>query len=230
MGEESRMPSMKTTRENGAPVVEGLANEFTQFQLKEYDNISQAYFKTNEVLATFYRYFLLIIAIPITTVGLALLNFSDADIKQDGRILAFFIFGVSAILLSIIGAAVILYIEKLRLNAVVYARSVNSIRNFFFKLPDANLFGEPVLPTSRFKPPFGGFGASLLLYYVCALMNSAYFGAGILALFLDKSSSLKNLNVEICEWGAGFAGSLVLMVLQVCARGRLITDKTKKGY
>jgi hypothetical protein len=27
---------------------------FTQFQLKEYENISQAHFKTNEVLATFY--------------------------------------------------------------------------------------------------------------------------------------------------------------------------------
>lgn len=209
---------------------EEMSDDFKRFQLKEYDNISQAYFKTNEVLATFYRYFLLIIAIPITTVGLALLNFSDAEIKQDGRILAFFIFGVSAIFLSVIGAAVILYIEKLRLNSVVYARTVNSIRDYFFKMPGADLFGEPVLPTNRDKPPFGGFGASLVLYHVCAFMNSAYFGAGILALFLDKSSSLENLNVELSQWGVAIAGFLLLMVFQVCVRGRLIADKTKKGY
>ncbi len=209
---------------------EEISDDFTRFQLKEYDNISQAYFKTNEVLATFYRYFLLIIAIPITTVGLALLNFSDAEIKQDGRILAFFIFGVSAILLSVIGAAVILYIEKLRLNSVVYARSVNSIRDFFFKMQGGDLFGDPVLPTSKDKPPFGGFGASLVLYVVCAFMNSAYFGAGILALFFDKSSSLGNLKVEVSQWGVAIAGFLLLMVFQICVRGRLIADKTRKGY
>ena len=200
------------------------------FQLKEYDNISQAYFKTNEVLATFYRYFLLIIAIPITTVGLALLNFSDAEIKQDGRILAFFIFGVSAILLSVIGAAVILYIEKLRLNAIVYARSVNSIRAYFFNMPGAGIFGDPVLPTSRDKPPYGGFGASSVLYHVCAFMNCAYFGAGLLALFLNKSLPLKDLNVEVCQWVVAIVGFLLLMVFQICVRRLLIADKTRKGY
>ena len=207
-----------------------MSDDFKRFQLREYDNISQAYFKTNEVLATFYRYFLLIIAIPITTVGLALLNFSDAEIKQDGRTLAFFIFGVSAILLSVIGAAVIIYIEKLRLNSVVYARSVNSIKDYFFKMPGANIFGDPVLPTSKVKPPYGGFGASLVLYYVCAFMNSAYFSAGLLALLVDKSSSLKDLNVEVYQWVAAIVGFLLLMAFQICVRGLLIADKTRKGY
>ena len=206
------------------------SDDFTRFQLREYDNISQAYFKTNEVLVTFYRYFLLIIAIPITTVGLALLNFSDAEIKQDGRILAFFIFGTSAILLSVIGAAVLLYIEKLRLNAVVYARTVNSIRHYFFSMRGADIFGDPVLPTSKDKPPYGGFGASSVLYHVCAFMNCTYFGAGLLALLLDKSLSLKNLNVEIFQWVVAIAGFSLLMVLQIYVRRILIADKTKKGY
>ena len=47
--------------EKAAPLTDAVSSErrmddFTQFQLKEYENISQAHFKTNEVLATFYRY------------------------------------------------------------------------------------------------------------------------------------------------------------------------------
>ena len=226
----SGTPSKGTTRENGAPPVGESADDFTQFQLKEYENISQAHFKTNEVLATFYRYFLLITAIPITTTGLALLNFSNDGINQEGRILAFVIFGVSAVLLSVIGAAVISYIEGLRLNAIVYAKVVNSIRGFFFRKPGADLFGEPVLPTSIDKPAYDGFGASFLIYHVCAFMNSAYFGGGLLALMLDKSSSLDNLKIENCQWIVAVVGFLSLMIIQIVVRRRLISDKSKKGY
>ena len=66
-------------------VNEGGMDYFTQFQLKEYENISQAHFKTNEVLATFYRYFLLIAAIPITAVGIALINLSNGGITAVNR-------------------------------------------------------------------------------------------------------------------------------------------------
>ena len=226
----SEAPSQRTAGDNGASAMRDLNDDFTRFQLKEYENISQAHFKTNEVLATFYRYFLLITAIPITTIGLALLNFSNDGISQEGRILAFLIFGVSAVLLSVIGAAVISYIEGLRLNAIVYAKVVNSIRDYFFKKPGAGLFGEPVLPTSIDKPSYDGFGASFLIYHVCAFMNSAYFGAGLLALMLDKSLSLENLKIEICQWAVAVAGFLSFMVVQIVVRRRLISDKIKKGF
>jgi len=108
-------------------------DDFTQFQLKEYENISQAHFKTNEVLATFYRYFLLITAIPITTIGIAVMNISDDAIGPETRELVQYIFGVSALLLSVVGAAVVSYIEGLRLDAILYARVVNSIRDYFFR-------------------------------------------------------------------------------------------------
>ena len=225
-----KTPSKRTTRENGAPAMDELTDDFTQFQLKEYENISQAHFKTNEVLATFYRYFLLITAIPITTIGLALLNFSDGGISQEGRILAYLIFGVSAVLLSLIGAAVISYIEGLRLDAILYARTVNSIRKFFFGKPGAECFGEPVLPTSRDKPSYDGFGASFLIYHACAVMNSFYFGAGLLAFMLDKSSQLQNLKVESCQWVVAVVGLVSLMIIQIFVRRRLISDKGKKGF
>ena len=120
-------------------------DDFTQFQLKEYENISQAHFKTNEVLATFYRYYLLITAIPITTIGLALLRLSEGNILDESRIIAYYTFGISTVILSIVGAAVVTYIEGLRLDAILYARVVNSIRDYFFKLNTSNKFGPPIL-------------------------------------------------------------------------------------
>ena len=97
-------------------------------------------------------------------------------------------------------------------------------------MPGADLFGEPVLPTSRDKPSYGGFGASLLMYHVCACMNSVYFGAGLFALILDKSSSFEELKIERGQWGIAIAGFLLLTGFQICVRRRLIADKSKKGY
>ena len=229
VGDASETPSKTTTRENSTSTIGELTDDFTQFQLKEYENISQAHFKTNEVLATFYRYFLLITAIPITTIGLALLNFSNNGISDEGRIFAYILFGVSAVLLSLIGAAVISYIEGLRLNAILYARVVNSIRDFFFKKPGADLFGESVLPTSKDKPSYDGFGASFIMYLACAFMNSAYFGAGLLALILDKRPTLENLKVEYCQWTVAIGGFLFLLIIQFFIRRLLILNKYKKG-
>ena len=216
--------------ENGKPKIGQLTDDFTQFQIKEYENISQAHFKTNEVLATFYRYFLLITAIPITTIGLALLNFSDGGISPEGRFLAYLIFGVSAVLLSLIGAAVISYIEGLRLDAILYARTVNSIRKFFFEKPGVKSFGEPLLPISRDKPSYDGFGASFIIYHACAVMNSVYFGVGLLAFVLDKKTELQDLKVECYQWVVAIGGFLVLMSIQIFLRRRLISEKRVKGY
>lgn len=203
---------------------------FSQFQLKEYENISQAHFKTNEVLATFYRYFLLITAIPITTVGLALLNFSKDGISEEGRILAFLIFGASSVLLSLVGAAVISYIEGLRLDAILYARVVNSIRDFFFKKSGAADFGTSVLPRNREKPSYDGFGASFIIYHACALMNSTYFAAGVLVLMLDKTIQLQQIQVSNCQWAIAAISFVTLMIAQVITRRRLVADKARKGF
>ena len=223
-------PSKTTTRENGTPAIEELTDDFTKFQLKEYENISQAHFKTNEVLATFYRYFFLVTAIPITTIGLVLLNISNDGINQEGRILAYLLFGISAVLLSLIGTAVISYIEGLRLDAILYARVVNSIRDFFFKKPGADGFGGSVLPTSRDKPSYHGFGASFLMYHACAFINSAYFGAGLLVLILDRGQTLDKLTVENCEWAVAIGGFSLLMIIQIVIRRLLISGKIKLGH
>lgn len=204
-------------------------DDFTEFQLKEYENISQAHFKTNEVLATFYRYFLIITAIPITTVGLAIINMTDKGIDDEARALALFLFSVTTILLSIVGVAVILYIEGLRLDAILYARVVNSIRQYFFRKDGAESFGTPVLPTDHHKPSFGGFGASFVIYHACALMNTAYFALGVLAMQVDRTASFADVTVTSRQWGIVAAAALFIFGLQIVLRQVLVHEKTKKG-
>ncbi|MEL6503571.1 MAG: hypothetical protein AAFQ10_03855 [Pseudomonadota bacterium] len=222
------------TSSNASDPVDGNRDDggkdyFTQFQLKEYENISQAHFKTNEVLATFYRYFLLIATIPISAVGIALINLSDGGIGAEGRFLAHVIFGVSTLLLSVVGAAVIAYIEGLRLDAILYARVVNSIRDYFFKLPGSEKFGEPVLPTRIDKPSYGGFGAGFVIYFACAIMNAAYFGAGILALMLDHSISLVDAEVTSVQKCTTSIAVAIMLGVQVYIRNRLLKGKVEKG-
>ena len=54
-------------------------SDFSDFQLKEYENISQAHFKTNEMIAAFFRYYLLLMAIPMSTLGAAIISVDQAQ-------------------------------------------------------------------------------------------------------------------------------------------------------
>ncbi|MEE4540338.1 MAG: hypothetical protein V2J51_17825 [Erythrobacter sp.] len=205
-------------------------DDFTQFQLKEYENISQAHFKTNEVLATFYRYFLLIAAIPMTAVGIAMINLADNGIGDEGRLLGYIFFGVSTLLLSVIGAAVVSYIEGLRLDSILYARVVNSIRAYFFSLQNSEKFGKSVLPTDRTKPSYDGFGAGYTIYFACATLNASYSAVGVLALSLDHTTPLVDVTLTSCQWGIVAAAFVIMFGTQVIIRQRLLSGKTQKGF
>jgi len=207
-----------------------MMDDFTQYQLKEYENISQAHFKTNEVLATFYRYFLLIAAIPITTIGIAVMNISDDGIGPETRVLGQYIFGISALLLSIVGAAVISYIEGLRLDAILYARVVNSIRDYFFKKPGNEEFGPSVLPRERNRPSYAGFGAGFIIYFACAIMNATYFSAGIVVLMTDRDAPLETLALSHAQLAGAVISFCAVMTVQAIVRCRLIADKASKGF
>lgn len=205
-------------------------DDFTQFQLKEYENISQAHFKTNEVLATFYRYFLLIAAIPLTAVGIAMINLADNGIGDEGRLLGYVFFGFSTLLLSIVGAAVIGYIEGLRLDSILYARVVNSIRAYFFTLQGADTFGKSVLPTDKAKPSYDGFGAGFIMYFACATLNASYSAVGALALSLDHTTPLVNVGLTSRQWGITVGAFIFMFVVHIVIRQRLLAGKTQKGF
>lgn len=212
------------------PDDENKMDSFTQFQLKEYENISQAHFKTNEVLATFYRYFLLIVTIPLTAVGIAMINMADNGIQDEGRFIGYIFFGVSTLLLSVIGAAVIGYIEGLRLDAILYARVVNSIRAYFFTLQSGDKFGNPVLPMDRTKPSYEGFGAGFIMYFACATLNASYSAVGALALTLDHATPLMNVGLTSRQKGIAVAAFIIMFGIHIVIRLKLLEGKSKKGF
>ena len=95
--------------------------DFSEFQLKEYDNISQAHYKTNEMMVAFYRYYLLIMALPVTLLGTA---FVSSDAKNKALLLQEWNIPISIflVLIGLLGILMMVYLTSLRLEAVLYAR------------------------------------------------------------------------------------------------------------
>lgn len=56
-----------------------MAKEFEDFLLAEYTNIVQAHFKSIETISSFFRYYLLIMSIPLTAAALIIKSSTTAD-------------------------------------------------------------------------------------------------------------------------------------------------------
>lgn len=207
-------------------------DEFSKFQLKEYENISQAHFKTNEVMSAFYRYYILITAVPITSIALAVANFSAAEYSAEEKIIGQITFGIFVTLICMMSIAILVYIEGLRLDSVLYARTVNSIRNHFFRpeLSRRYTFGLPVLPTDRNFPNYKYSGAHRVIYLSCATLNSTY-GAGAAFLFLyDVFKNEFFFSYSVLHFPAPFIVAIALLFGQVWWHHRLVSNKEDKGF
>ncbi len=145
--------------------------DFSDFQLKEYENISQAHFKTNEMMVAFFRYYLLIMALPITFLGTA---FATAEQSSKGALLYHWQIPIGAFLVTISGLGFLLmcYLSGLRLEAALYARTVNGVRAYFMK--DAPIGTDHVLPIDINKPKLVKLGDHAFIVLSFALFNTLY--------------------------------------------------------
>lgn len=158
--------------------------EFKDFSLAEYNNIAQAHFKSIETISTFFRYYLLIMSIPLSAIAIiSRIGPSKTQlisvISQYKLPLSIVLFGI-----SLIGFGVFCYIVNLRLDAVLYARVVNGIRKFFYDNfeEDINLkLRWKVLLQSPQLPPYFEKSFFLPVVFVFGFMNSLYcfFGAWV---------------------------------------------------
>lgn len=157
------------------------SSNFKDFLLKEYSNIAQAHFTSIEAISKFFRYYLIIMSIPLSTIAIIskigsnnkeLLNISN-QYKSPVAILLFSI--------SIIGLGILGYIINLRLDVVLYARVVNGIRKYFYDKyhEDINLkLRYRVLPQSPQLPPYLEKSYFFPVVGVFSVMNSLYFLLG----------------------------------------------------
>jgi len=161
-------------------------SKFDEYLLSEYSNIAEAHFKSIETISTFFRYYLLIMSIPLSAV--AVISQVAPDITQLANVVHQYRVPISTVLfcISLVGLGVFCYIVNLRLDVILYARTVNGIRKFFYDGSDSDInlkLRIRVLPQSPQLPSY-----SEMLYFgpvvsVFGIMNSLYFGSFVFILF-----------------------------------------------
>jgi len=157
--------------------------DISDFLLTEYENIAKAHFNSYDIGARWVRYYLIIVAVPFT---FAAFIYRDKPDQLD----LFNLPNSIAILLLVIGAlniCVSFIIIDLKLDSVLYARTVNGIRKYFVEKTlcveeSSQLKIDCVLfPTDINRPAFlkSWSGDLFFLTIFMAIINSLYFSLGI---------------------------------------------------
>ena len=158
--------------------------KFNDFQLEEYKNISNAHFETNKQIGIFFRYFLLIASAPALIFlwfGKDNPNFIDNILKGNEEVLNINLFtAIFIIFISIVNMLSSFYLVGLRLDNVLYARTINGVRRYFYNNVKINEEEQyRVLPKQINIPKYFDNHTFGILFYAIALINSAYFTLGI---------------------------------------------------
>ncbi len=159
--------------------------EFNDFLLKEYDNIAQAHFNTKQTLTAFFRYYLLIIALPAPFSAFLFTKLSELNTL--GLIVN--VVSIVSLLLFFVGLVVMLYITGLQIDALLYARQVNGIRWYFYKYLKNNQIDRSkikVLPTDNKKPKFNGFHGFLFIVLTFSIIDGFYLWLYITLSFCNQ--------------------------------------------
>ncbi len=152
-------------------------SKFEKYLLAEYSNIAQAHFKSIETISTFFRYYLLIMSIPLSAI--AIFYRVSSGTQQPSNLLKEYNVATSVVLLciSLAGIGVFCYIINLRLDTILYARAVNGIRKYFYDESniDINLkLKMRVLPQSPQLPNYFEIPYFLPVVVVFGIINTVY--------------------------------------------------------
>jgi hypothetical protein len=157
--------------------VEPLTN-YEQFLLTEYNNIAQAHFNTVNTISTFFRYYLLIVALPVPMVV-----FFGTSSKDGLALLERLGIGVPllATVIALVGVSVMGYVTSLRFSAILYARTVNGIRDYFASRSEFSPEEEQryrLLPRATDVPEYLDWWSFGFVVYSFALLDTVYFVGG----------------------------------------------------
>src|SRR5690349_17892463 len=115
--------------------------KFDDFQLEEYKNISNAHFETINQISSFFRYYLIILAAPAAVIVVL-----DSDKRTFEELFNFclpqiYYYGLGSffLVLAFVGLLFCWYVINLRHDAILYARSINAVRNYFYNQTDLKI-------------------------------------------------------------------------------------------
>lgn len=143
------------------------------FLLAEYNNIAQAHFKTMETISAFFKQYLLVVSLPLSVfaltekVGLTIPNVAGLSL------------GIAVLL---IGLCVFGYMVNLRLDAILYARTINGLRQYFLNKSGIEYNEEVsfrVLPRTIHQPRYLEWNYFGFVTFTFIIINASYLFAGI---------------------------------------------------
>lgn len=141
------------------------------FYFKEYDMLKDAHFQTSQRITTFFQYALLIFSAPLVLLT------SDFIEKS--------LLGIVFLFIGVVGFFVMLYLNQLRAESLMYARTINQIRkniyNELYKCTnDINRINMSLVILSQDKKPkYFDSSQFIFVVIVLGLFDSFYFGFGI---------------------------------------------------
>jgi len=185
-------------------------SDFKEYLLSEYSNIAQAHFKTIDTISTFFRNYLVIVSIPISLIAVLVSIFSGSETIE--TILSIRI-PLSVILLavSLAGVGVLLYMANLRMDAILYARTINGIRKYFYDRTalDINIgLRTRVLPQSPYHPAYHEKMYFWPVVLSIAVFNTLYLFFALAGFsFEGEANQIDNMlsNIPLWVWPVNFA-------------------------
>jgi hypothetical protein len=166
-------------------------SEFAEFMRAEYNNIAQAHFNINTAVGEFFKMYIAVVSLPVS---LAVIFGKPAELRTSGMLdfLRDNAFAVAAALglVWFVGLFVMGYLANLRCDALLYARTVNGIRAYFYArsgIGPARDRDIRVLPMDTRQPRY--FEPQYFLFVVLAF---AFVGTAYLLLAVYFYSLVNN--------------------------------------
>jgi hypothetical protein len=161
-----------------------MANDkFESFLMAEYANIAKAHFETGKQVSTFFNYYLLVSAAPVIIVSLIQNKKIDLIINplqdNDAISLHWLIIFILSII-SLIGFGLCWIVIGLQHDSIIYARTVNGIRNYFYReanLPTNIEQATRVLPKDTKRPDFFSYRHLGIIVATFSLVNASFAAA-----------------------------------------------------
>jgi len=138
-----------------------------------------------DTISTFFGHYLLVMAIPISVVGLLLPGrlMGDQPIEFTKIIAPYqFLLLFAFSIVAVAGLGMLLYIVNLRLDAMLYARTINGIRKYFYDEGTIDIDAKlrmRGLPQSRQLPSFHERRYFFPVVSVFATIDASYLGLGL---------------------------------------------------
>jgi uncharacterized HAD superfamily protein len=184
--------------------------KFDRYLLEEYEHIAEAHFRVNETVTAFFRYHLLIMSLPISIIAVLIATESNGSSLVGSWEAYVPLIAAVFLIIGVAGFGVLVYLTNLRMDALLYARTVNAIRRHFFDNGPIDIyakFHKRVLPQTPYQPRYFEPRYFLSVVVTMALFNAFYI---FCAAALFGGLPVQDISLHNVPWFAWLAFSLYL--------------------